>query len=375
MTHTDEASTYYPPPVARDVASKNPLGQFRVAQRARYGEHRPDKNAVMAFAHGYQLPQIIHFMTSLWKTGYDGDLVIGVGTNLTAETRSYLEESARVRPGLVVYEIPLSCARKDSCKVVDLIEQVEINTETKKIKKSAPDGRPYRRVSVLRYEYYWAWAIKYNAQSLIFIADVRDVYFQLDPIRIFLEGSSNYEGTLVFFEEALKFKESRANSKWIEKTYSSQLKDELAEKMVVCSGSTLGSQAAVETYARAMVHEFDNTECRHCANKHDQCFHNYLIHQDRLVGANDGRISKVVVHAQGQGGIVNTVGKVSEVNGGKTLGELGLVQNETHTILENDRQTVSAVVHMYDRDGTLKNWINLQTQQEMLDYRMSKAKL
>jgi len=363
-----ELPIYYPPPLPPDVINnKNSTSSvFRIAQNPLYGEHRCDKNVVITFAHGYQLPELIHFTTSLWKTGYDGDLVIGLGTNLTQETRSYLEYQAKNQPGLVVYEIPLLCQRKNSCQVMNLLEQ----TNTTKMKMSTIwtpvlDDRPFRRVSVVRYEYYWAWINRYNSESLIFLTDARDVYFQRDPMLRLSKTPLGNNGIL-FFQEASKISESRANSKWIEKTYSSKVKKEMEEKMVICSGTTLGSQPAIEIYARAIVHEFDQTKCLRCANKHDQCFHNYLIHQNRLVGANGGGISNVMVHAQGEGGIVNTVGLVSKNHGGKSLEELGLVNAETREILDNDRKTVSAVVHMYDRDVLMKDWVDLQTQNELV---------
>jgi len=363
-----ELPIYYPPPLPPDVINNNSTSSvFRIAHKPLYGEHRCDKNVVMTFAHGYQLPELIHFTTSLWKTGYNGDLVIGVGTNLTEETRSYLEYHAKNQPGLVVYEIPLSCQRKNSCQLMNLLEQ----TNTTKTKRSTVwtlvlDDRPFRRVSVVRYEYYWAWTNRYSSESLVFLTDARDVYFQRDPMLRPSKTPFGNNGTLMFFQEASKIGESRANSKWIEKTYSSKVRKELEEKMVICSGTTLGSQPAIEIYARAIVHEFDQTKCLRCANKHDQCFHNYLIHQNRLVGANGGGISNVVVHAQGEGGIVNTVGLVFKNHGGKSLEELGLVKVETQEILENDRQTVSAVVHMYDRDVSMKDWVDLQIQTELV---------
>jgi len=376
IRHTDISSDwlpiYYPPPLPPNVINNNSTSSiFRIAQNPIYGKHRCEKNAVMAFASGYQLPQLIHFITSLWKTGYDGDLVIGVGTNLTQETRSYLEYHARNRAGLVVYEIPLSCQRKNSWQVLDLLEQTNA-TKTKGTAIWTPvlDARPFRRVSVVRYEYYWAWTNRYSSESLIFLADARDVYFQRDPMQAILHSFKTpvvNNGTLVFFEEASKISESRANRKWIEKTYSSEVRKAMEDKMVICSGTTLGSQPAIESYARAMVHEFDQTKCKRCATKHDQCFHNYLIHQNRLVGANGGRISNVVVHAQGEGGIVNTVGLVSQNHDGKSLQELGLVKAETREILENDLQTISAVVHMYDRDVSMKDWVDLQIQKKLVE--------
>lgn len=380
---SEEYPMFYPPPLPPDLIQKNATlsSKFRVAQGPRYGEHRCNKNAVMTFAHGYQLPQLMHFMTSLWQTGYDGDLVIGVGTNLTKETRSFLEDSARTHSGLVVYEISLSCQRKNSCRIVDLIEQHDRigALDSTSSWTPLPDARPYRRVSVVRYEYYWAWATKYDSKSLLFLSDARDVYFQRDPIQVFLDASStkssaeDHKGALVFFQEALKISESNANSKWLENTYNTKIKNEMADQMVICSGTTLGSQAAIEIYARAMMYEFDKTHCKRCANKHDQCFHNFLIHQNRLVGANGGAISNVVVHAQGEGGLVNTVGMVSKVNGGKSLHELKLINSKTQELLENDHTTVSAVVHMYDRDEKMKEWINLQIQKLLKDYRISGA--
>jgi hypothetical protein len=152
----DGRKIYYHPPLPPNLVDNNSTSSlFRIAQKPLYGEHRCDKNAVMAFAHGYQLPQLIHFITSLSKTGYDGDVVIGVGTNLTQETRSSLEYHAKNRAGLVVYETPLSCQRKNSCQVAGLLEQT--NTVGKKAKWTrVVDDHPFRRVSVVRYEYYWA---------------------------------------------------------------------------------------------------------------------------------------------------------------------------------------------------------------------------
>lgn len=376
-TSSEKYPHFYPVPLP-PYMDRPSTSNFRVGAKPVIGKHRCSKNAVMAFAHGYQLPELIHFVTSLWQTGYDGDLVIGVGRDLTQETRSFFEDSALTHPGLVVYEVPLSCQRKNSCQVTALIEQERIDNNGWKSWNPMPDGRTFRRVSVIRYEYFWAWTTKYNANSMIFLSDARDVYFQRDPIKTYLDQSKssgtastkNDDRTLVFFQEASKIKESTANSKWMAKTYSSQVRDDIGEKMVVCSGTTLGTQAAVEVYTRAMIYEFDKTRCKHCANKHDQCFHNFLIHQDRLVGSNGGGISNVILHAQGEGGIVNTI---SNKSGKKSLHELGVVDSKTQQVFDNDGKTLSAVVHMYDRDEKLKEFIDLLIERELLDYQIGKS--
>jgi hypothetical protein len=385
-TNSDSDHIYYPPPIPPNIDTPSPSGTFRIAAQPRYGKHRCNQNAIMAFAYGYQLPQLIHFMTSLWQTGYDGDLVLAVGTNLTNETREFLESNSRTRPGLIVYEISLLCQRDNSCQVVDLLENQQLNTtatSTMNDWTGLPDERPFRRVSVIRYEYYWAWTTRYNPTSSILLTDARDVFFQRDPMLVYLglqskstSSTKNNNETLIFFEEALRINESKANRKWIQKTYSNEVEEQMSSLMVICSGTTLGGQPAIETYTRAIVNEFDKTKCKRCANKHDQCFHNYLIHQNRLIGANDGKISNVIVYPQGEGGLVNTVGMVSQshhskneesndVNNTKSLQQLGLVDPKSHEILENDRKTVSAVVHMYDRDEEMRVWVDQQIQREL----------
>ena len=226
----------------------------------------------MAFTYGYQLPQLIHFMTSLWQTGYDGDLVLAVGTNLTNETREFLESNSRIRPGLIVYEIPLLCQRENLCQVVDLLENQQLNTTSTSTTNDwtgFPDQQPFRRVSVIRYEYYWAWTTRYSPTSSILLTNTCDVFFQRDPMQVYLglqsksTSSTNYNNkTLIFFEEALRIYESRANIKWIQKTYSNEVKEQMSSLMVIGLGTTLGGQPAIEMYARAIVDEFDKTKCK-----------------------------------------------------------------------------------------------------------------
>ena len=172
-------------------------------------------------------------------------------------------------------------------------------------------------------------------------------------------GTEDKHGTLVFFEEADKIRFSTGNSAWLRDAYSKEVYEELKDKMIICSGTTLGSKPAIETYAKAMVQEFDKTECgERCRLIHDQGLHNYLIYKNLLLGQGDAhKISKVVVHAQGEGGIVNTMGLLV-LNSQKTLQQLGLIQKSE--VLDNDRKTVSAVVHMYDRDESLTKEVNSQ---------------
>jgi hypothetical protein len=357
---------YYPPPIP---PSNIPENGIKIGIEPSYGSHNCHNSAIISFAYGYQLPQIIHFVTTLTNTGYTGDLVLGLNSNLTADTRAFFAEythdmKSEESVNIVVYELSLSSCKYQKCQVDNLFKDAMT-------KDWIEDGRPLRQIAMLRFEYQWAFTTLYLPTSKILFTDVRDVYFQKNPMEV--EAASTLNSTsIVVFEEASTIGASLANSNWIRNEYGDETHASIKSKMVICSGTTFGGQPAMEVYARAMVYEFDRTKCKKCKKFNDQGFHNYLVHMDRLKGANDGAISAVFVHKQGEGGIVNTIGLVAK-RGSGLLREQGLVHNETNQILENDRETISAVVHMADRDPEMKDLINSKIEEELLHWNTTKA--
>jgi len=77
-----------------------------VAIKPVYGAHRPDQDVVMTAAMGYELPHIIYFVTSLLETGYEGDIVVGMGPDISNATREILIRYSK-HHSVVTYEIPL----------------------------------------------------------------------------------------------------------------------------------------------------------------------------------------------------------------------------------------------------------------------------
>jgi hypothetical protein len=467
-----EPSTYlYPPPIPPQkddvwnnssasnnthTAKESPIQEQQRQRRVTIGiqpvigSHRcNEQHVVIAFAYGYELPQLIHFMNTLWDTNFDGDLVLGVSNTISNETKEYLLEQSIYHPGLVVYEIVLSCQKVNGlvCNTRNLLEDVVVvdDTTTPSIqppyqylpqkrkrrrrpqqqqqlidqdhatngnstragttigtKSGTKDSRPIRRVSVVRYEYYWAWITQYSSTSQILVTDARDVYFQRNPFDVVAtrlyttdkrkeESTSdrtNYtttpttlitkeqrrdiETTLYMFEEPVTIAQSNANKRWIQYTYSSDVYETMKHRMVICSGVTMGGQRAMETYVRAVVDEFDRVQRKASTRYHDQCIHNFLYHTNKLIGSNGNSITNIVVHKQGEGGIVNTIGLVSRMNNNTPLRGLGLVHNTTWEILENDGRTVPAIIHMYDRDEEMKMYINQLIQEELSEWRRSK---
>ena len=114
------------------------------------------------------------------------------------------------------------------------------------------------------------------------------------------------------------------------------------DKPIICSGSTMGQQVALEPYLRAMIAQFDETKCK--LKGCDQGFHNYLYYSKAL--SNVKGIREVIEFEQGTG-IINNLGVLRV----KPLREWGLL-DENNTVLNWDK-SVSAVAHQYDRDEEL----------------------
>ena len=81
-----------------------------------FGAHRPDKDAVFAFAEGYDLPVYVLFVESLRRTGFDGDIVLSVSSpdKMADRVEDYLRSQSQ--KGLVVYTVDWDCYKKDGEK-------------------------------------------------------------------------------------------------------------------------------------------------------------------------------------------------------------------------------------------------------------------
>ena len=114
------------------------------------------------------------------------------------------------------------------------------------------------------------------------------------------------------------------------------------DKPIICSGSTMGQQVALEPYLRAMIAQFDETKCK--LKGCDQGFHNYLYYSNSLSSLEG--VKEVQIFEQGTG-IINNLGVLRV----KPLREWGLL-DENNTVLNWDK-SVSAVAHQFDRDDEL----------------------
>mmetsp|Transcript_44010 Transcript_44010/g.106710 ORF Transcript_44010/g.106710 Transcript_44010/m.106710 type:complete len:452 (-) Transcript_44010:181-1536(-) len=323
------------------------------------GKHRPEQDVVMAYAEGYSLPYYMCFIETLRETGFDGDIVLAIASYdlLEKNVLDYL----KTKENVVVYIYELHCLQSDGVTFgkriskkgsLDIFQFCVLDDvygwkdEDGNVVKTAKDLRPPRVVATLRYEWYWIWAQYYDPTSWIMLVDARDSFFQTNPF----EGlPRNQDGLLYFFgenAEATRLGKSTKNKNWLLRGYGEETLNALRDKPTICSGSTMGEAQAIETYLRAMVNEWDETDC--AMTGLDQGLHNYLYYSGKL--SNSASISKLVVWEQGKG-IINNLGALRT----KTFEEWGFYDPETHQVYNWDG-TLSPVAHQWDRDKHLHSY-------------------
>lgn len=324
-----------------------------------FGKHRPDKDIVMAYAEGYSLPYYMCFIETLRATGFDGDIVMAIADYSLLE--KYVLDYLKAQEHVVVYVHRLACYESDGVTPserimkrgsLDIFQMCHLHDiygwkdEKGNVIKKAKDPRIGRVVATLRYEWYWIWAQYYNPNAWIMLVDARDSFFQTNP---FVDLPRNQNGLLYFFgenAEATRLGKSTKNRNWILRSYGEETLQALRDKPTICSGSTMGEQKAIETYLRAMVNEWDETDIKMTGA--DQGFHNYLYYSGKL--ARSDSISKLVVWEQGKG-IINNLGALRT----KAFSEWGFYNPDTHQVYNWDG-TLSPVAHQWDRDKHLHTY-------------------
>lgn len=263
------------------------------------GEHRPDQDAVFAYAEGYKLAYYMTFLETLTATGFRGDVVLAIAEDwlLRRNVKEYLSTFAQGdthKPSVVVYQIPLECdgtsdqkRKKSKSGDLDIFQMCRFapgvygyKNESGHVVSTAKDPREGRTVATIRYEWYWICSHRYLKHSWIMLLDARDSFFQSNPF-IGLprdDQDDRDDGLLYMFGEnanATRLGISKKNRSWLTRGYGKAVIDILRNYPTICSGSTMGEQVAIETYLRAMVNEHDECEVRMTGS--DQGFHNVSL--------------------------------------------------------------------------------------------------
>jgi hypothetical protein len=339
-----------------------------------FGTHRSQNDAILAYAEGYTIQYYLMFMETLREVNYTGDVVLAIGHDsylnegvkdyLKTYSSDHIDEIASDRPNLVVYQLDLDCdgtldnkrAIMERVKFTDAFQMCQLNRVYGRRNaiddtiEPLDDPRQSRVVATLRYELYWIWSLQYSKHSWLMLLDARDSYFQSNPF-VNLPRSTGDQGLLYFFGEnsnATRIGKSKMNGRWIQKGYGEKIVKILQDRPTICSGSSMGEQVAVETYLRALILEHDEGSIRMTGS--DQGFHNYIYYSGKLLNA--ATIARLVVWEQGRG-IINNLGALRT----DSLTNWGIRDPVTSKVYQWDGETLSPVVHQWDRDGGLHSYM------------------
>ena len=317
-------------------------GQAVLKMQTMFGAHRPDKDAVFSFAKGVSFNELVRFVGSLLKTGYDGDIVMTVDQKheLSPDSLQFLEYHAQ-HSNLVVYPAELVCKKikiKMRCKVFKMFVHKDIGGYL-------PDPRPHRELAQLRFEYYWAWSTLYAPSSRLFLLDAQDLMFQENP---FPHLPGTIKKKLVIFEESnLKsIGDDPSNRLWLREGHERKYLHKLGRRPVVCAGTIAGGQAAIETFCRAMVNQWDTSQCTIYGC--DQGHVNFLVHGNFLVGSPN--IEEVIIEHFGDSFVMSLA---LHIMYGQNLRKAKLLQGGSDNIL-NKKGKLAAIVHQFGKDAELR---------------------
>jgi hypothetical protein len=318
---------------------------------------------VMGVAVGYGMDEFRRFVGSLRATGYKGSIILGVSVDLSERCRNYL-----------------------------LLHNVVTRTVPRDILTPARDGdgenAGFYGIAVPRWRLYETWikeAEGWHAhdgdggQSLLFLlTDTRDVYFQRDPFED-IENDVHSGGgggrqlyDLYLFEEwtNMTIGTCKHNSDWVHSCWGPAMQQRLAPHPIICSGTVMGTGLGITRLIRALVDEVafvrelhasssararlsipPNSTAKHgrpCVN--DQAYVNVILrggagNKAALMGSMKQRVK---IFKQGFGP-VNTIGWLS-------VGSQ--VPRDVDGFVLNVDGRRSAVVHQYDRDSDVQQWVD-----------------
>ena len=185
-------------------------------------------------------------------------------------------------------------------------------------------------LQTLRYHHYQEYLAGLDAEpDCVLLTDLRDVFFQRDP---FADPVSGLE--LFLEDESVRIGSEQFNSRWIRNLYGSAELERLRGATVSCSGTVVGTGAAVRGYLAEMTAEI--ARHRRPLGSHDQGIHNALLQR--------GRFDSARVVPNGTGRVL-------------TLGKMRSYATAPDGFVLNDDGSVAAILHQWDRHEDLARTI------------------
>jgi len=247
----------------------------------------PD-NLILGTAAGYHYGDVRPFLRSLDGSGFGGRCVL------------FVSETTRDLPRMADHRVTLLPLRPDA----------------------APPGMPCNALRYFLYRDYLR--AQSNLPARILLTDVRDVVFQSDPFaHPFAEGL-----TCAMEDRRMTIGTCPHNSRWVRLHLGEEALARVADRPILCSGTTVGGPGAVLAYLDALTSAMAPFAGGERMAGFDQGVHNVLVHTGAM-----GRVD-----------LTDNAGPILTL--GYTEGEPRL---DADGFVLNESGERAAIVHQYDR--------------------------
>jgi len=246
---------------------------------------------VMGMAVGYGMDVYERFVGGLRQRGFKGNIILGVAPDVSQRVLKYFKARG-VTPKIQRY---INCTYS--------METLDANNRNPHSKERKTCAHPYPDIKIRwsRFPLQRDWLLECEkCTGPVLIMDVRDSIFQMDP---FGPGSPPIAGLQVFQEHPNQTTEHWLANVPLSKCKGPGPKTLWFNKTMLCSGTTIGTRAAMLKYLEVMYGEMKawirQKKCHFGMNGDDQSIHNYLFYTGQLPFAHSIR-NRI--------GIVNTPG-------------------------------------------------------------------
>merc|ERR1740124_188491 len=193
------------------------------------------------------------------------------------------------------------------------------------------------------------------------LIDAKETYFQRSNETLLSVGMAcplRNTWELHLYEGTLEVREM-IDKAMIPTAYNKEIFEILSKMKIIIPSSTHGDQIAIETYLRAMVKQFDYTQCTESAC--EWALHNYVYYFGVLQGAPG--IDNITLAMHGTGS-VHIVANNEILHSQDEVNVTDRIYNADTGILYNRRMGIGShaswAIHQYDRDPILKTSIDLR---------------
>ncbi|CAB9526818.1 expressed unknown protein [Seminavis robusta] len=304
---------------------------------------------VMGMAYLYPKNKMEGFITSLRRTGYQGNIIMGISETPDEGVVEYLKENNVMIKTLKMVNCSIHFFREKDKDLISLENKMCVHPH------------PDLKIRWGRFALMGDWLEEcQQCQGPVLVSDIRDTFFQRDP---FGPEAPPVKGLQVFEEHT----RMRTTNWLVQHPVEVCKKIKIWNYPMLCSGTTIGTRETMLQYLRAMAAEGrmwmkDKDCCCTGIAGDDQSIHNWLYYTGGLPMAEA---------QQNRMGLVNTVGNQGhyvasakkpfstdeEEKRGAWLGQ-EFDQTDLEGYFTNLNGERSFVVHQYDRyGGRLDAWL------------------